>query len=195
MVEPEAVAAMLRLKELGWGTKRIARELGVSRGTVKGHCVGYVFRGRSCSSPRLPKCTRAATECSFGPRSAVIRIRRPPCATILTSHSLAASMQHQLMCLARGLVPIPVNLRGCISRWVRVFGAPTHALQQPKSDRHSHHVPGDAIDQRRCVRAGPVVDHAGQPATQRHAGERGRDDEADAKPASCAGNSSRMITA
>lgn len=26
---------MLRLKELGWGTKRIARELGVSRGTVK----------------------------------------------------------------------------------------------------------------------------------------------------------------
>lgn len=35
MVEPEAVSAMLRLKELGWGTKRIARELGVSRGTVK----------------------------------------------------------------------------------------------------------------------------------------------------------------
>jgi transposase len=35
MVEPEAVAAMLRLKELGWGAKRIARELGVSRGTVK----------------------------------------------------------------------------------------------------------------------------------------------------------------
>jgi hypothetical protein len=30
MVEPEAVAAMLRLKELGWGAKRIARELGVS---------------------------------------------------------------------------------------------------------------------------------------------------------------------
>jgi transposase len=35
MVEPEGVAAMLRLKELGWGSKRIARELGVSRGTVK----------------------------------------------------------------------------------------------------------------------------------------------------------------
>jgi transposase len=35
MVEPEAVAAMLRLKGLGWGSKRIARELGVSRGTVK----------------------------------------------------------------------------------------------------------------------------------------------------------------
>jgi transposase len=35
MLEPEAVAAMLRLKELGWGSKRIARELGVSRGTVR----------------------------------------------------------------------------------------------------------------------------------------------------------------
>jgi transposase len=35
MVEPEQVAAMLRLKGQGWGSKRIAGELGVSRGTVK----------------------------------------------------------------------------------------------------------------------------------------------------------------
>jgi transposase len=35
MVEPEGVAAMLRLKEAGWGSKRIAAELGVSRTTVK----------------------------------------------------------------------------------------------------------------------------------------------------------------
>jgi hypothetical protein len=28
MLEPEEVSAMLRLNELGWGTKRIARELG-----------------------------------------------------------------------------------------------------------------------------------------------------------------------
>jgi transposase len=35
MQAPEAVAAMLRLKTLGWGTKRIAQELGCSRGTVK----------------------------------------------------------------------------------------------------------------------------------------------------------------
>lgn len=35
MVEPDDVAAMLRLKELGWGTRRIAAELGVNRGTVK----------------------------------------------------------------------------------------------------------------------------------------------------------------
>ena len=35
MVEPEAVAALLRLRALGWGSRRIARELGISRGTVK----------------------------------------------------------------------------------------------------------------------------------------------------------------
>jgi len=37
MVEPDEVTAMLRLKQLGWGTRRIATELGVSRGTVQGY--------------------------------------------------------------------------------------------------------------------------------------------------------------
>jgi len=35
MQSPEDVAAMLRLKACGWGTQRIADELGVSRNTVK----------------------------------------------------------------------------------------------------------------------------------------------------------------
>lgn len=35
MVEPEDVAEMLRLTELGWGARAIARELGVSRNTVR----------------------------------------------------------------------------------------------------------------------------------------------------------------
>jgi len=48
---PEAVAAMLRLHELGWGTRRIARELGCSRTTVQhylaaGEWRGYRRRGR-----------------------------------------------------------------------------------------------------------------------------------------------------
>jgi transposase len=48
---PEAVAAMLRLHEVGWGTRRIARELGCSRTTVQhylaqGEWRGYRRRGR-----------------------------------------------------------------------------------------------------------------------------------------------------
>lgn len=46
MLEPDAVSALLRLHKLGWGTRRIAAELGCSRTTVKryletGGWVGY----------------------------------------------------------------------------------------------------------------------------------------------------------
>ena len=45
MLEPEAVSAMLRMKELGWGTRRIARQLGVSRNTVKRYIEAGGWRG------------------------------------------------------------------------------------------------------------------------------------------------------
>jgi len=53
MLEPEAVSALVRLNELGWGTRRIARELGISRNTVK----RYVGAGGSLSyrQPRRRK--------------------------------------------------------------------------------------------------------------------------------------------
>jgi transposase len=35
MVEPDDVAAVLRLNELGWGARRIAHELGIARNTVR----------------------------------------------------------------------------------------------------------------------------------------------------------------
>lgn len=35
MLEPDEVTAMLRLRKLGWGSKRLAREFGCSRTTVK----------------------------------------------------------------------------------------------------------------------------------------------------------------
>jgi transposase len=51
MQTPEDVAAMLRLHDLGWGTRRIARELGCSRSTVQhyvaaGGWQSYRRRGR-----------------------------------------------------------------------------------------------------------------------------------------------------
>jgi transposase len=53
MQTPEEVAAMLRLKRLGWGIKRIARELGCSHMTVRryvaqGGWAPYRGRGRRC---------------------------------------------------------------------------------------------------------------------------------------------------
>jgi hypothetical protein len=35
MLEPDEVAAMMRLHRLGWGTRRLAGEFGCSRTTVK----------------------------------------------------------------------------------------------------------------------------------------------------------------
>jgi transposase len=40
MVDPEDVRAMKELRRLGWGFKRIARELGVRRATVKRYLIG-----------------------------------------------------------------------------------------------------------------------------------------------------------
>src|SRR5262245_33214988 len=53
MKTPDDVAAMIRLKSLGWGAKRIARELGCSHHTVK----GYVAAGgiKPFKSPQRPK--------------------------------------------------------------------------------------------------------------------------------------------
>jgi DNA-binding NarL/FixJ family response regulator len=49
MQMPDEVAAMLRLKALGWGIKRIARELGFSHMTVRHYVAqgGWLpYRGR-----------------------------------------------------------------------------------------------------------------------------------------------------
>lgn len=53
MKAPDDVSAMLRLKALGWGSKRIAAELGCSRNTVR----HWLARGdwRPCASPSRSK--------------------------------------------------------------------------------------------------------------------------------------------
>src|SRR5215472_11954046 len=53
MKAPDEVSAMLRLKALGWGSKRIAAELGCSRTTVR----QWLARGdwRPCLSPSRSK--------------------------------------------------------------------------------------------------------------------------------------------
>jgi hypothetical protein len=54
MKAPDDVAAMMRLKSLGWGVRRIARELGCSHHAVK----GYLASGRSSR--------HSARSCSMG---------------------------------------------------------------------------------------------------------------------------------
>jgi uncharacterized protein YjcR len=49
MRTPDEVAAMLRLRSLGWGTKRIAAELGCSRNTVKRYIEAQGWLACRCS--------------------------------------------------------------------------------------------------------------------------------------------------
>ena len=51
MLAPDEVAAMVRLHGLGWGSKRIAGELGCSRNTVK----RYLAAGGWCVSTRAQR--------------------------------------------------------------------------------------------------------------------------------------------
>ena len=47
MLEPEEVTAMLWLNELEWGAKKFARELGVSRSTVKDYIAAAIAERKS----------------------------------------------------------------------------------------------------------------------------------------------------
>ena len=67
--------AIRSLHEKGWGQRRIARELGVHRKTVK----GYVGRGSQC-----------ATQSTAGP----IAVADPKCTSISTAGSEGSAGQH-----------------------------------------------------------------------------------------------------
>jgi hypothetical protein len=58
MLQPEEVAAMLRLHELGWGAKRLAKEFGCARNTVRRYLREDIGR-RSRSSTTPPECGRS----------------------------------------------------------------------------------------------------------------------------------------
>ena len=60
MKAPDDVSAMIRLKALGWGSKKIAAELGCSRNTVR----RWLAEGdwRPCASPSRPKKLERLTE-------------------------------------------------------------------------------------------------------------------------------------
>ena len=60
MLEPEEVSAILRLNELGWGAKRIARELGIGRNTARDYIAADARLFAPPVRPGLPQ--RAAGE-------------------------------------------------------------------------------------------------------------------------------------
>jgi DNA-binding NarL/FixJ family response regulator len=62
MLEPEEVSPILRLNELGWGAKRIAQELGISRNTAKEYIAAAGWT--AYRQPRRKKADAAGSESS-----------------------------------------------------------------------------------------------------------------------------------
>jgi hypothetical protein len=59
MLEPDEVAAMMRLHRLGWGTRRLADEFGCSRTTVKRYVAvgGWRPFARIAPAPGTGECS------------------------------------------------------------------------------------------------------------------------------------------
>jgi hypothetical protein len=77
MKTPDDVAAMMPLKSLGWGAKRIARELGCSHHTVKGEARWQACPGGGCLG-RSAVCGRHRPVAARRPIHAiVVHLRRP----------------------------------------------------------------------------------------------------------------------
>ena len=70
MLKPEEVEAMLGLYQLGWGTKRIAREFGCSRNTVKRYveAQGWVADGARGGTASWPVWTSGSRALLPAPR-------------------------------------------------------------------------------------------------------------------------------
>ena len=62
MVEPEEIARMRALRRLGWGSKRISREMGIARNTVR----RYLRGGQEVERQERPgRCCRTQATALF----------------------------------------------------------------------------------------------------------------------------------
>lgn len=123
MREPEEVSAMLRLQELGWGAKRIARELGVSRNTVR----GYLRKGGWAGYPAGARAGALAVHRDWIEE----RLRRHRGNAEVVRQELAAELgvAVSLRTVERACAPLRRELRAEAVATVRFETAPGEQLQ------------------------------------------------------------------
>ncbi len=123
MLAPDEVAAMMRLHELGWGTKRISQELGCSRNTVKrylesGGWVGY----------RRPR-RRSRLEGLDGWLGERFRQHRGNCDVVRQDLAREHGIEVSLRTVERAVAPMRQALRAEARACVRFETPPGHQLQ------------------------------------------------------------------
>jgi len=123
MKDPEDVQVMLRLHALGWGTRRIARELGVSRNTVKhyvrqGGWAPYKRPERSSALEGLREWLRAGLLQHRG-NAEVVRQE------LVKQHGIEVSLRT----VERAVAPYRQELRAAAKATVRFETRPGRQLQ------------------------------------------------------------------
>jgi transposase len=123
MVTPDEVAAMVRLHHLGWGTKRIAAELGCSRTTVKRYVEagGWVTYQKPRRARRLDGLDAWLAECFRQHRGNADVVRQE----LLREHQIAVSLRT----VERAVAPLRQVLRAEARATVRFETPPGKQLQ------------------------------------------------------------------
>jgi transposase len=123
MLAPEEVAAMVQLHRLGWGTKRIAGELGCSRNTVKRYLAagGWAAIRRPRRKRRLDGLEEWLAECFRQHRGNCDVVRQD----LLREHGIKVSLRT----VERAVAPLRQALRAEARACLRFETAPGKQLQ------------------------------------------------------------------
>jgi transposase len=123
MLAPDEVAAMVRLHRLGWGTKRIAGELGCSRNTVKRYLAagGWVAIRKPCRKRRLAGLEEWLAERFRRHRGNCDVVRQD----LLREHGITVSLRT----VERAVAPLRQALRAEARACLRFETAPGRQLQ------------------------------------------------------------------
>ena len=124
MVEPEIVRQIRALRELKWGTRRIADELGISRGTVK----RYLRSGAEAEVQTRP----SARSLSDEQRAEVVRLFETTAEgnAVVVQHLLAErGVEAHVRTVQRIVEPVREQRRAAEVATVRFETAPAHQMQ------------------------------------------------------------------
>ena len=121
MVEPEIVRQIRALRELKWGTRRIADELGISRGTVKRY-----LRGGAEAEVQTRPSARSLTD---EERAEVVRLFETTAEgnAVVVQHLLAErGIEAHVRTVQRVVEPVRDQRRAAEVATVRFETAPAH---------------------------------------------------------------------
>lgn len=124
MVEPEVVRRMQQLRELGWGSKRIAAELGLARNTVRRY-----LRGGEAAQVQVRPAARALDEAERARALALFDSTAAGNAVVVQSLLARENVEASVRTIQRAVRPARLARRAAQVATVRYETAPGQQMQ------------------------------------------------------------------